>query len=89
MQAWIFIISANNTNEDLSLRIESYAIINLRVVSTKLKKYVVLTMQTYKELIYISGPITLITDTKATDSFLIAIIYEDIMMWAGGLWGVI
>ena len=44
-------MSANNTNEDLSLRIESSAIINLRVVSTKLKKYIVLTMQTYKELI--------------------------------------
>ena len=42
---------ANNTDEDPSLRIESFAIINLRDVSTKLNKYIVFTMQTYKELI--------------------------------------
>ena len=41
----------NNTDEDPSLRIESSAIINLRGVSTKLNKYIVFTMQTYKELI--------------------------------------
>ena len=40
-----------STDEDPSLRIESSAIINLRGVSTKLNKYIVFTMQTYKELI--------------------------------------
>ena len=39
------------TDEDPSLRIESFAIINLRGVSTKLNKYIVFAMQTYKELI--------------------------------------
>ena len=38
------------TDEDPSLRIESSAIINLRGVSTKLNKYTVFTMQTYKKL---------------------------------------
>ena len=38
------------TDEDPSLRIESSAIINLRGVSTKLSKYIVFTMQTYKKL---------------------------------------
>ena len=41
-----------STDEDPSLRIESPAIINLRGVSTKLKKHIVFTMQTYKKLIY-------------------------------------
>ena len=36
--------------KDPSLRIESSAIINLRGVSTKLNKYIVFTMQTYKKL---------------------------------------
>ena len=49
-------MSANNniisTHEDPSLRIESSAIINLRGVSTKLNKYIVFTMQTYKKLNY-------------------------------------
>ena len=58
IRTWIF-ISANNTiiynsiistDEDPSLRIESSAIINLRGVSTKLNKYIVFTMQTYKKL---------------------------------------
>ena len=40
-----------STDEDPSLRIESSAIINLRGVSTKLSKYIVFTMQTYKKLI--------------------------------------
>ena len=40
-----------NYYEDPSLRIESSAIINLRGVSTKLNKYIVFTMQTYKKLI--------------------------------------
>ena len=40
-----------STDEDPSLRIESSAIINLRGVSTKLDKYIVFTMQTYKKLI--------------------------------------
>ena len=40
-----------STDEDPSLRIESAAIINLRGVSTKLNKYIVFTMQTYKKLI--------------------------------------
>ena len=40
-----------STDEDRSLRIESSAIINLRGVSTKLNKYIIFTMQTYKELI--------------------------------------
>ena len=39
----------NSTDKDPSLRIESFAIIDLRGVSTKLNKYIVL--QTYKELI--------------------------------------
>ena len=39
-----------NTDEDPSLRIESSAIINLRGVSTKLDKYIVFTMQTYRKL---------------------------------------
>ena len=39
-----------STDEDPSLRIESSAIINLRGVSTKLNKYIVFTMQTYKKL---------------------------------------
>ena len=38
-----------STDEDPSLRIESSAIINLRGVSTKLNKYIVFTMQTYKK----------------------------------------
>ena len=42
-----------STDEDPSLRIESSAIINLRGVSTKLNKYIVFTMQTYKKLIYL------------------------------------
>ena len=44
---YYYIIS---TDEDPSLRIESSAIINLRGVSTKLNKYIVFTMQTYKKL---------------------------------------
>ena len=44
----LLIISANNTEEDPSLRIESSAIINLRRVSTKLNKYIVFTMQMYR-----------------------------------------
>ena len=49
-----------STDEDLSLRIESSAIINLRGVSTKLNKYIVFTMQTYKKLIkYFIFPKTL------------------------------
>ena len=40
-----------STDEDPSLRIESSAIINLRGVPTKLNKYIVFTMQTYKKLI--------------------------------------
>ena len=40
-----------STDEDPSLRIESSAIINLRGVSTKLNKYIVFTMQTYKKQI--------------------------------------
>ena len=39
-----------STDEDPSLRIESSAIINLRGISTKLNKYIVFTMQTYKKL---------------------------------------
>ena len=47
-------ISANNTDEDPSARIESSAIVDLRGVSTKLNKYIVFALQTYKELnIYI------------------------------------
>ena len=48
-------VNSNNriisTDEDPSLRIESFAVINLRGVSTKLNKYIVFTMQTYKKLI--------------------------------------
>ena len=39
-------------DEDPSLQIESFAIIILRGVSTKLNKYTDFTMQTYKELMY-------------------------------------
>ena len=49
----IFISTINSiisTDEDPSLRIESSAIINLRGVSTKLNKYIVFTVQTYKKL---------------------------------------
>ena len=45
------LISIISTDEDPSLRIESSAIINLRGASTKLNKYIVFTMQTYKKLI--------------------------------------
>ena len=45
-----------STDEDPSLRIESSAIINLRGVSTKLNKYIVFTMQTYKKLINVDLP---------------------------------
>ena len=38
-------------DEDPSLRIESFAIINSRGVSTKLNKHIVFTMQTHKRLI--------------------------------------
>ena len=47
----LIIVSIISTDEDPSLRIESSAIINLRGVSTKLNKYIVFTMQTYKKLI--------------------------------------
>ena len=40
-----------STDEDPSLRIESFAIINLGGVSTKLYFNLTFTMQTYKELI--------------------------------------
>ena len=48
-----------STDEDPSLRIESSAIINLRGVSTKLNKYIVFTMQTYKKLtsVILQGPV--------------------------------
>ena len=43
-----------STDEDPSLRIKSSTIINLPGVSTKLNKYIVFTMQTYKKLDYIA-----------------------------------
>ena len=43
-----------STDEDPSLRIKSSATINLPGVSTKLNKYIVFTMQTYKKLDYIA-----------------------------------
>ena len=46
----LYILYIISTDEDPSLRIESSAIINLRGVSTKLNKYIVFTMQTYKKL---------------------------------------
>ena len=46
----VLIILIISTDEDPSLWIESSAIINLRGVSTKLNKYIVFTMQTYKKL---------------------------------------
>ena len=49
----IIILLYNNiisTDEDPSLRIKSFAMINLRGVSTKLNKYIDFTMQTYKNL---------------------------------------
>ena len=45
-----------STDEDPSLRIETFAIINLRGVSTKLNKYIVFIMQTYKKLISMKIP---------------------------------
>ena len=39
-----------STDGDPSLRIESSAMVNLRGVSTKLNKYIVFTMHTFKEL---------------------------------------
>ena len=45
----VLIIMKND--EDPSLRIESFVIINLRGVSTKLYFNLIFTMQTYKELI--------------------------------------
>ncbi len=46
----VLIISQYFTDEDLGLRIESFAIIKLRDVTTKYKIYF-FTMQTFKELI--------------------------------------
>ena len=46
----LIIRDEDHSDEDPSLRIESSAIINLRGVSTKLNKYIVFTMQTYKKL---------------------------------------
>ena len=46
----LIIIIIISTDEDPSLRNESFAIMNLRGVSTKLNKYIDFTMQTYKEL---------------------------------------
>ena len=43
-------ISITSTDEDPSLRIESFSLINLRGVSTKLNYSIVFTVQTYKEL---------------------------------------
>ena len=42
-----------STDEDPSLRIESFAIVTLRGVSTKLYFYLILTMQSYKELVIV------------------------------------
>ena len=42
-----------STDEDPSLRIKNFAMITLRGVSTKLYFYVILTMQTYKELVIV------------------------------------
>ena len=42
-----------STDEDPSLRIESFAMITLRGVSTKSYFYVILTMKTYKELVIV------------------------------------
>ena len=46
-----------STDEDTSLRIESSAIINLRGISTKLNRYIVFIMQTFKELIGLTDQI--------------------------------
>ena len=46
----IILVVIISTDEDPSLRIESFAVINLRGVSTKLNKYIVITMQTYKKV---------------------------------------
>ena len=53
-----------STDEDPSLRIESSAIINLRGVSTKLNKYIVFTMQTYKKLITVGQLSSVVIDTQ-------------------------
>jgi hypothetical protein len=45
----VLIIANNSTDEDPGLRIESFAVINLRGVSTNKTIYFI-TMQTYKEL---------------------------------------
>ena len=58
-----------STDEDPSLRIESSAIINLCGVSTKLNKYIVFTMQTYKKLITIRYFIQVKTQPKCSATF--------------------
>ena len=42
------------TDEDPRLRIESFAVVNLRGVSTKLYFNLIFTMHTYKEFVFIS-----------------------------------
>ena len=68
-----------STDEDPSIRIESSAIINLRGVSTKLNKYIVFTVQTYKKLInvicqyyFVLGRINnIITEQNARHAYVI------------------
>ena len=47
-----FILITIITDEDSKLRIESFATINLRGVSTKLYSNLIFTMQTYKKLMH-------------------------------------
>jgi hypothetical protein len=47
----VYKISMVSTDEDLGLRIESFAVINLRGVSTNKNIICFIAMQTYKELI--------------------------------------
>ena len=57
-------------DEDPSLRIESSAITNLRGVSTKLNKYIVFTMQTYKKLrmkLHRLAKVYIYTQSKCSD----------------------
>ena len=50
--AKLSIINIISTDEDPGLRIESFAVINLRGVSTNKTIIYLITMQTYKELKY-------------------------------------
>ena len=63
-----------STDEDPSLRIENSAIIDLRGVSTKLNKYIVFTMQTYKKLIKFNVTCKILILCRLINIFIICMI---------------